>query len=178
MILVDNFDEERTVNFRPQRDPPARLPGAEPAHTLLLLNEQGTATRIPLPEGLLLAGRSAPAELILSGATVSRRHCQFERRGDDIVLSDLNSTNGTFVDNARVETEMVLRHGARIAIGEHSLRYYRGTIGELGGQRLVIDVDERKMATEVAEITGSDYFRTLLERTRAQALRRSAKARE
>jgi pSer/pThr/pTyr-binding forkhead associated (FHA) protein len=175
MLLAGDFDDEQTINSRPSADRPPQMAGAEPVHTLLLLNEHGPATRIPLRDKLLLAGRSPPAALILPGAMVSRRHCQFERQGNDVFVTDLNSTNGTFVDNARVATTTVLSDGARIAIGGHNLRYYRSAMVEPGPQRLVIEIDERKKAAEVAEIIGSDYFRDLRERTRRLALRRSDK---
>lgn len=178
MTLVDDFDDDRTMNFRLPADVSLQVPDAEPVHTLLLLNERGPASRIPVRDLPLLAGRSAPAAIILSGALVSRRHCQFERQGNHIVLSDLNSTNGTFVDNSRVETATVLRDGARIDIGGHSLRYYRSALTESERPPLVIEIDERKKAAEVAEITGSDYFRGLRERARARAPRRSDKTRK
>ena len=42
------------------------------------------------------------ADIQIDDPEVSRLHCAVEVRGDTILLSDLGSTNGTFVDNSRV----------------------------------------------------------------------------
>ena len=78
-----------------------------PAHFLLLQPEEGLSgngqvLRIPLDLPSLLVGRIAPADLVLNSTMVSRRHCRFERDGEHMVLTDLGSTNGTFVGSQRV----------------------------------------------------------------------------
>ena len=88
---------------------------------------------VPLHLLPLTVGRSAPSEMILEGSTVSRRHCRFERQGDSIVLTDLGSTNGTFVNSERIDAPVVLEDGARITIGAHALSYHRRSQQELAG---------------------------------------------
>jgi serine phosphatase RsbU (regulator of sigma subunit) len=78
-------------------------------------------------------GRSAPAEVVLEGNTVSRRHCRLEQQGDSIVLSDLGSTNGTYVNSERISSPVVLEDGAYITIGAHSMSYHRRSHQELAG---------------------------------------------
>lgn len=69
-----------------------------------------------MPGEALSIGRQAGNDLVLDLPRVSRRHARIERRGDDFVLSDLGSTNGTFVAGKRVE-EQILRPGDTIRIG-------------------------------------------------------------
>jgi len=61
-------------------------------------------------------GRSG-ADLILEDAAVSRRHCQLLRKGDEWIVRDLKSSNGTFVNDEKV-VERPLREGDRIKIGK------------------------------------------------------------
>jgi serine phosphatase RsbU (regulator of sigma subunit) len=133
--VVDADDDltERTISFRATAGllPPA-VPDA-PAHLLLVLAENAPPRHVPLRDLPLTIGRTSPSEIILEGGTVSRRHCRFETRDDSIVLSDLESTNGTFVNGERITTPVVLQDGARITIGAHTLSYHRRSQQELAG---------------------------------------------
>lgn len=62
-------------------------------------------------------GRVAPADIILDDRRVSRRHCMLEVEGDDLVVTDLNSTNGTYVDGVRVSEPTRLPPGSVLYIG-------------------------------------------------------------
>jgi serine phosphatase RsbU (regulator of sigma subunit) len=102
-------------------------------------------------------GRSAPADVILEGGAVSRRHCRLELRGDDVVLSDLSSTNGTYVNDERISAPVGLADGARITIGAHSLSYHRRSRQELAGwdelDRELVDAHEYVLSVLPAPIT-------------------------
>lgn len=64
-----------------------------------------------------MIGKSDDARICLRDSGVSRRHAKVIRTSDGlVVLVDLESTNGTFVDDRRIETAP-LREGARIGIG-------------------------------------------------------------
>jgi hypothetical protein len=133
-IAVPEADEDftdRTISFRAST---MLRPQAEAsAHLLLVHVENAPPRHVPLSQLPLIVGRSAPAGVILDGTTVSRRHCRIERHGDSIVLSDLGSTNGTFVNSERVTAPFKLEDGARITIGAHALSYHRRSQQELAG---------------------------------------------
>jgi len=104
----------------------AAAPAAEAfRHVLMLHRDNAAPQRIVLPPLPFLVGRAPPAELVLEGATISRRHCQFELRNDRVLLTDLQSTNGTLVNGKRIAAPMLLRDGAHITIGAHLLSYSR-----------------------------------------------------
>ena len=131
MAEADEDFTERTISFRASL---VQRPQAETsAHLLLVHVENAPPRHVPLHLLPLTVGRSAPAEVVLEGSTVSRRHCRLERQGDSIVLSDLGSTNGTFVNSERVTAPVVLEDGARITIGAHALSYHRRSQQELAG---------------------------------------------
>jgi serine phosphatase RsbU (regulator of sigma subunit) len=131
-VAVEDEDlSDRTISFRPSA--PLR-PALQPdAHLLLVHVENAAPRHITLNALPMTIGRSAPSELILEGSAVSRRHCKFERQGDRIVITDLDSTNGTFVNGERIEMPVALDDGARLTIGAHTLNYHRRSQQELAG---------------------------------------------
>ena len=75
-------------------------------------------TEVPLSESISV-GRSASANQAVFEyeKSVSSRHCEIIRRGGCIFVRDLNSTNGTWVDDERVEGELELYSGAVLKMG-------------------------------------------------------------
>ena len=74
---------------------------------------------IPLNRDHLILGKSrTQADIILSDSTVSRRHARIERRVDGYYVTDLFSTNGTFLDGHRLESgqAVALKDGAQLTI--------------------------------------------------------------
>jgi len=70
-----------------------------------------------LGRGSLVIGREQGCDLVLPDGSVSRRHAELRRNGDDYYLSDLGSTNGTLVngervDDRRLETGDCLKFGS------------------------------------------------------------------
>ena len=66
-------------------------------------------------------GRSTGAEFMLDAPLVSRLHCQLSATSEALEVKDLESTNGTFVNDTRV-TSAKLRAGDRLKIGRVELR--------------------------------------------------------
>ena len=131
MPEADEDFTERTISFRASLG--QRLPVETSAHLLLIHVENAASRHVPLHLLPLIVGRSAPAEVVLAGSTVSRRHCRLEQQGDSILLTDLGSTNGTFINSERVTAPIVLQDGALITIGAHALSYHRRSQQELAG---------------------------------------------
>lgn len=65
----------------------------------------------------VMLGRSPECTLQLPAAGASRRHASVAWRDDAVVLRDLGSTNGTFLNGERVSGETPLRSGDKIRIG-------------------------------------------------------------
>jgi transcriptional regulator with PAS, ATPase and Fis domain len=65
-------------------------------------------------------GRSTSNTLYVPDSQLSRRHCAFVRTGDRIVLRDLQSLNGTFVNGVPIK-ERVLQDGDQVQIGQSVL---------------------------------------------------------
>ena len=65
------------------------------------------------------------AQLLLSDASVSRIHARFVDQGGRTALIDLNSTNGTFVNEIRLEQEevVILEGGDELRFGNVRMKY-------------------------------------------------------
>lgn len=79
----------------------------------------GRVETIPL-EGRLVLGREQADVRIEGDRFVSGRHAEVEARGEQVILRDLDSRNGTFL---RLESGIELRHGDVAAVGRQLFRY-------------------------------------------------------
>jgi hypothetical protein len=87
-----------------------------------LVSEDGS--QIPLDEGSMSVGRDAGMGLsLLNESTVSRQHAELIRTGQTVVLKDLGSTNGTFVNGQKVDGEVELRPGDKVQFGAVRFRF-------------------------------------------------------
>jgi uncharacterized RDD family membrane protein YckC len=91
---------------------------------LIINPTSGAKKEIPVAGRVVSIGRDPSNDLVLSDAMVSRRHAILERRGDDYVLRDNSSSNGTLVNGDRVSNERVLSDGDLIAIGSARLLFH------------------------------------------------------
>ncbi|HXM37040.1 MAG TPA: FHA domain-containing protein [Gemmatimonadales bacterium] len=74
----------------------------------------------------LVFGRDATCDVVVPGKDVSRRHAEIVQTPKGYLLVD-SSTNGTFVNDARVEGQKLLTRADVIKIGEESFRFYADT---------------------------------------------------
>ncbi len=79
----------------------------------------------PLPEGSTRVGRHLKSRILLDDITVSRRHCRLKVDGDRVTVEDEGSTNGTYVNGARIEVSL-LHPGDRLVVGRFHLVVARG----------------------------------------------------
>lgn len=82
---------------------------------------EGRELSQPLHDGEYLIGRSPECRIVLADPRVSRQHARLKVVGDTIVLTDLGSGNGTFVESQRTESAD-LRPGDEFRIGAATFR--------------------------------------------------------
>jgi pilus assembly protein CpaF len=89
--------------------------------TLLAVDANRT---IPLEDGqTLVVGRAAECGLRLDDPSVSDRHCTIACDGASVLVSDLDSANGTFVNEVRIGPQpLQLEGGDVIRVGRSQLR--------------------------------------------------------
>jgi hypothetical protein len=71
----------------------------------------------------LVIGRALACDITIDDSYASGRHARLYDRDGRVYLEDLNSTNGTYVNGARVSTQQLLRPGDVIRIGDTELRF-------------------------------------------------------
>lgn len=98
------------------------MSGGYNAAMRLVLTHEGAVYAYEVRKETTTVGRDPACDIALPTGTVSRFHAQLKREGDDLVLRDLGSRNGTFVNGARVK-EVTLRAGDEIRLGKIALRF-------------------------------------------------------
>jgi len=73
-------------------------------------------------EGRTLVGRSPECDIFLDDVTVSRRHAEIVREGDEFTIRDLGSLNGTYVNRKRIEST-ALQDDDEVQIGKYRLTF-------------------------------------------------------
>ena len=68
-------------------------------------------------------GRRDASDLVLADPHVSLAHARVKRRQGAVLLEDLGSTNGTFVNGERLTTSRALRHGDEVVFGMVETRF-------------------------------------------------------
>ena len=137
----------------------------EPGLVLLFAEEHaGLPAAFVLDETASTVGRAAPSSFLVPHSTVSRVHARLDRTENGVVLRDVGSRNGIFVDGRRV-TETLLVDGCIVRIGDTLFQFvargartylpYRIDGRVLGVPRATIPgaVGGRKLTELAAEVT-------------------------
>lgn len=106
-------------------DEEAKAVAALPAGSALLIVRRGAdvGARYLLDKDESLAGRHPDADVFLDDVTVSRRHAEFVRTGTLFSVRDLDSMNGTYL-NEKLVSESVLADGDEVRVGKFRLTFY------------------------------------------------------
>lgn len=92
---------------------------------LVVLSEGYTGRTYELKVDKTTVGRLEDNTFQILEPSVSSHHCEVMLRGHDIVVKDLNSTNGTFINGEKI-TEAVLKPGQILRLGTIELRLETG----------------------------------------------------
>lgn len=99
---------------------------ARPRATRLVVSEGPLrGTTLPLSSSAILIGRAPSCTLVLDDDYSSSRHARIFPSGDQWILEDLGSTNGTFIGAQRVTTPTPLVPGVQVRIGQSVVELQR-----------------------------------------------------
>ncbi len=82
--------------------------------------------RFVLEDAVTRVGRGTDNHIVLDNDAVSRRHAHFEARGEQWLVSDDGSTNGTYCNDEQVLREVALRNGDRVKVGATIFKFLSG----------------------------------------------------
>jgi Nif-specific regulatory protein len=104
---------------------------------------QGTVLSITDTPAII--GRDSTATLCLPDRSVSRRHSQIERDGDEFIVTDLDSLNGTFVNDVPVKRRN-LENGDRIRIGDSQFLFLQQE-DDIPSESSQVQFDDRRLVS-------------------------------
>jgi DNA-binding CsgD family transcriptional regulator len=79
--------------------------------------------RVDLPGGRVTVGKGAGNDIVLDDPTVSRLHASLEEFAEGWCVTDLGSSNGTYLNGERIWAQQRLRHGDEIRVGRSRLLF-------------------------------------------------------
>src|SRR5580704_4737088 len=93
---------------------------------LVVLSEGMTGQSYELKVEKTTVGRVEDNTFQIAQPSVSSHHCEVLLRGNEVVVKDLNSTNGTFINGQQVSGESVLKAGEVLRLGQVEIRLETG----------------------------------------------------
>ena len=116
-------DTMHGVSFPLPRDPlptpvASVAPVIAPIASLLVRTGELRGRRLPITLSVVNVGRADYNDVVLADPSVSTTHAKLQRKDDVWVLSDLGSTNGTFVEGEPVTGETALTPGTTLRFGD------------------------------------------------------------
>ena len=105
----------------------------------------GETTHVAIKTSPFLIGRSPEASLCLPFRTVSGTHAEIHSDSEGLVLRDLSSTNGTFINGCRIESEVRLKFDDLIQFANIPVRVRRQS-ADICTQTLAEDVYDQAIA--------------------------------
>ena len=83
---------------------------------LVLFKKDGSQKQFPLTSDITIIGRRQDCDLCIPLASVSRRHCQLSSNKENLIIRDLKSRNGTYLNGKRID-EATVQPGDYLKIG-------------------------------------------------------------
>ena len=91
-------------------------------YVLQVVRGRSISTTLKLTDDITSLGRHDDCVIRIKSAQVSRRHCELYEVGGQLMIRDLGSSNGTFVNGKQVTGEQSLKHGDEFTVGAVTLR--------------------------------------------------------
>ena len=133
---------------------------------LKVLKGAKQGTKVAIKKETFLIGRSQKCNLCVASSSVSRRHCKFSRQESKVLLRDLGSRNGTYVNGEKITEEIELSTGDEISVGSLSfmITLTPGIANEKRSKvRTVADAVERAASSSDPQIQEEDISDWLLD---------------
>ena len=89
------------------------------ARVILVFNKK-VIKEYPFTKDSMTIGRNEENDIVIDNLAVSALHARIDKTGETYILTDLQSTNGTFVNDTSI-TSYKLKHKDKITIGKHLL---------------------------------------------------------
>ncbi len=106
---------------------------------LTAVNGSAQGTRYELVKPLTILGRHPECDVILEAAAVSRQHARIVRRGDELLLEDLKSRNGTYLNGQLIGQPTGLSDGDNVRICDLEFTFHANEVQNLYDSTVIKD---------------------------------------
>jgi diguanylate cyclase (GGDEF)-like protein len=153
-------DSDRTSITRVTDAPSGLRPARPGAACIVVIYGPELGKRMHLGSAPFEIGRSSKNDLFLDQESISRHHARIKFDGADYWVIDMNSTNGTFVNDAAIQ-EQKLRDGDQVRVGRSILKFMTGENVEVHYHEEIY----RLMTVDaLTQVFNRRYFNEALER--------------
>jgi len=113
-----------------------------------------------LDKDVVMLGRSDDVDITITDPSMSRRHTMIVKRANAFFASDLDSTNGTRINNEKIQTSTELREGDKLRLGQISFKFtyqdeddteYHRQLRNMAVKDGLTRIHNRRYFTEMAE---------------------------
>ena len=135
---------------------------------LVFIDKNGTTQSFRLPSAVTFIGRRKDCDMCIPLSVVSRRHCEIYTEFDTLMIRDLKSRNGTFVNDEAID-EVALKAGDVLKIGPLKFVIQIDGVPDSFEEFLPSrEEDQAELETEIEipeedETTEADFERTMRE---------------
>lgn len=146
--------------------------------SLFVIQGRDQGLRFPLDEPLVGVGRVGGNSIQLHDTEVSRKHAVFELTGEEFVLRDLNSSNGTYVNGQRIREKRLLS-GDQVQMGRTLLLYTgaAGSVADAEGDVSIVSAsgydDGSRILHSISQSEGIDLLAVPADQTQSPWLARA-----
>lgn len=118
-----------------------------------LRDKQGEVRAIEFSESELTIGRKPENQIVLPRGNVSSRHARFVLKDGRMIIVDLRSTNGTYINGRKVTSPQVIRDTDTIHIGDFALTFRIDELDAIGDEddTAEVDVTEQRLLANIAQ---------------------------
>ena len=120
---MSGFDDDtwtETTRMVPIDSEPPAL--ASTSFRLSQINGEGAPRSFAISQDAITVGRSHEADIQIPSPTLSRKHIEVRRQGEECLVTDLGSSNGFFLNGIKVHSA-VLRNGDTLQLGNILLSF-------------------------------------------------------
>ena len=133
---------------------------ADQEYALLFLEGDRTGDAVPLAEAEFTLGRSRSNNLTFDDELISRKHLVFRRTGDDIMLEDLDSAHGTFLNDKRLRGILSLSLGDIIQVGSQKIKLVPQSEVAAVAEQTMRELDAIDQAAQEVEAEAEELDKT------------------
>ena len=121
--------------------------------SLVVISGSTTGKEIPIRIPEFVIGRDPECHLRPASPMISKKHCAFVLEGERVLFKDFGSTNGSFINDVRVERNTYLRDGDVVKFGPLTFKAKMEATAVMAAAPTVVPAAAKTMAEAAAPVT-------------------------